>query len=389
MPRRLASAAVSALLAGVVLTWMAGGAVHAQAPAAGLLSGTWTIDRDASEFPREVGFNADFVPSPRPDNAGPQGRGRRGGSGGAMQALRPQGESYDAAQRRQVLTDEVRLPPTRLTIVDTPDSIVVTDQEGHSRTFHPDGRAETLQIGTASVLTTVRREGNAVIVLYAVADLRQIRYTYSREPGSPTLMVDTQFLERGSGDSVRRIYKPADLSPVPTLETRTRGDAAAPVDGASRTTTSRPASEFTGLTRMGVVVEEPSTQAVNCGITRTAIEQAVSKHFTGIGLKVSTNSDEDTYLHVTIMTSAMPNGMCITRYDWSNLLDDRGDPLAPARAGARAGAPRAQGRTDRQPSGHARHRRDPRPGRRSGAGGGVDSRREQVAAYSGLLIAKR
>lgn len=317
MPRRMATAA-TASVACAVLAWCLGGVVAAQVPQAGLLSGTWTLDRDASEFPREIGFNADFVPAARPDSAGPGGgRGRRGLGGAAMPALRPQGESYDAAQRRQVLTDEVRLPPTRLTIVDTPDAITITDQQGNSRTFHPDGRAESLQIGNASVLTTVRREGNAVIVLYSVADLRQIRSTYSREPGSSTLMIDTQFLERASGDSVRRIYKPADVSPAPALENVSRAGAVGPADGRARPTAPRPASEFTGLTRLGVVVEEPSLQAVNCGVTRALLEQAVSKPFTEIGLKVSTNSDEDTYVHVTVMTSTMPNGMCISRYDWS------------------------------------------------------------------------
>lgn len=67
---------------------------------------------------------------------------------------------------------------------------------------------------------------------------------------------------------------------------------------------------------MGIVVEEPSTQAANCGVRRDALEAAVAKHFTGIGLKTSTNSDEDTYVHVTVMTSTLPSGMCISRYDW-------------------------------------------------------------------------
>lgn len=289
--------------------------VHAQDD--GPLSGTWTIDRDNSQFPREVGFDADFAPVGR----GEPGTGRRGPAGGGLPALRPQGESYDAAQRRQVLTDEVRLPPTRLTIVDTPQLVTITDQQGNSRTLHPDGRAETLAIGSASVLTTARRDGDSLVVLYAVADLRQIRYTFSRPAGTNALVVDVQFLERGNGDVVRRVYARGDASAVAPA-TRAGGAApatggTAPLAGAPRTSVPRAGSEFTGLTKLGIVVEEPSTQAVNCGITRPAVEAGASKPFTAAGLKVSTNSDEDTYVHVSIMTSVMPTGMCISRYDWS------------------------------------------------------------------------
>jgi len=118
---------------------------------------------------------------------------------------------------------------------------------------------------------------------------------------------------------VRRVYVPAETQGGPA--SRTAGAPAGGSDGAPgappRTAVPRAGSEFTGLTRLGIVVEEPGTQAVNCGLTRAALETAVGKPFTAIGLRVSTNSDEDTYVHVSIMTSTMPTGMCISRYDWS------------------------------------------------------------------------
>ena len=79
----------------------------------------------------------------------------------------------------------------------------------------------------------------------------------------------------------------------------------------------RAGSEFTGLTRLGVVVEELGSQATGCGLTREMLEGAVAKTFGDAGVKTATNSDEDTYVHVTLMTSTLPNGMCISRYDWS------------------------------------------------------------------------
>ena len=44
-------------------------------------------------------------------------------------------------------------------IVDTPQAVTLTDQMGNSRTFHPDSRAEVLQIGAAYLLyaAAVRR----------------------------------------------------------------------------------------------------------------------------------------------------------------------------------------------------------------------------------------
>ena len=39
------------------------------------------------------------------------------------------------------------------------------------------------------------------------------------------------------------------------------------------------------------------------------------KQLSGAGLKVSLNSDEDTYLYVNVMSATLGNGMCISRYD--------------------------------------------------------------------------
>jgi hypothetical protein len=260
---------------------------------------------------------------PRGDGSDARG-GRRGRSGGVpVPALRPQGESYDAAQRRQALTDEVRTPPDRLTIVDTADRVTITDDKERTRTFHPDGRAEVLPIDNAQVLTTVRRDAGTLVVLYSVADLRQIRYTFSRPDGGAQLVVDVQFLDRGrDGDAVRRVYTHPSNGPSPSATTSGRGtesgaDSAQRAAAAPPSSMPRAGSEFTGLTRLGLVVEEPSAQAVACGLTREGLEKAVAPHFTDAGLKISTNADEDTYVYVTVITSALPNGMCITRFDWA------------------------------------------------------------------------
>ena len=315
---------IAALLGAPALT-----PVRLVAQAAGELSGTWTLDRDASQFPREIGFDADFLRLPSGDgSASGAGRGRGGGSGGNagggggfQPALRPQGESFDDAQRRQRLTDEVRTPPVRLTIVETPEVVTFSDDAGNVRRVHPSGRAETLSIGGTPVLTVAHREAGRLIVLYAVADLRQIRYTYARSEGNAGLTVDVEFLERNRlGDTVRRVYKPFVSSPTIASTATSGGSAPGPARteaGTTGTTVPRAGSEFTGLKRVGIVVEELGAQAVACGLKRETLEAVAAKPFTDVGVKTSINSDEDTYVHVTILTSSLPTGMCFTRYDWS------------------------------------------------------------------------
>ena len=306
------------MIAAVVCGLVAAGTPRLLYAQEGPLAGTWAFDRDASRFPPEFGFGADFLPVQRSDGAGP----RR--PGGGAPPLRPQGESYEDGQRRQRLTDKVRTPPSRLTVKDAPDAVSFTDDKGNSRVLHPDGRAETLQLASAvPLLVTARREAANLVALYAVANLRQLRYTYSRTDDPVRLVVDVQFIERGvPGDVVRLVYKPFTAPDAPVTTGASSSAPTAPpgrpgAPAAPPSSMPRAGSEFTGLTRLGLVVEEPGQTAVGCGLTRAALETAASKPFADAGLKVSRNSDEDTYVHVTVMTSTLPTGMCITRYDWS------------------------------------------------------------------------
>lgn len=70
-----------------------------------------------------------------------------------------------------------------------------------------------------------------------------------------------------------------------------------------------------GLAVVGVVVEEPGSQAVACGISQATIEQAVVKIAQDGGLKVVRNTDEDTYLYVNVNSANISGGLCVTRYD--------------------------------------------------------------------------
>ena len=90
-------AAVSAAL--VAFLMLCGPWLSAQSPTD--LVGVWTINRQLSQFPKEVGFSASFLPT---EPAGGDRAGQRRGV---------QSETQEGASRVRFLTDEVRLPPDR------------------------------------------------------------------------------------------------------------------------------------------------------------------------------------------------------------------------------------------------------------------------------------
>jgi hypothetical protein len=301
-------------------------------------SGRWTLNRELSQFPREIGFGTDWLPnagSGQNSSAG-GGRGRRGSGGGGAGAFTGRRESEDDAKRLQQLTSEVRNPSAHLTIVETPTAVSVTDDRGKARTFHPTGKEEALQLDGVPVGVTAKWEGGRLVVVYLVEQGRELRYTYFRAASAPQLVVETQFIERGGGDTVRRVYEPASatetLTPpaaAPTLTTKPgAGLPAASVSDAGRagvaassdrvpdqTFNQQPDAELKGLTKLGVVVEDLSPQAAACGLNQGTLETAVSKRLSDAGFSVLRNSDEDSYVYVNVITTSVSAGLCISRYD--------------------------------------------------------------------------
>lgn len=276
------------------------------------------MNREWSQFPREIGFGADWVSaagSGRGSSAS-GGRGRRGSGGGAASGFPTRLESEDDARRVQQLTAEVRNPPAHLTIVDTPAAITFTDDLGQARTFHPDGKEEALQLDGVPVEVTAKREAGRLVVLYKVEEGRELRYTYSRAASPSQLVVDVQFVERGGGSTVRRIYEPASATDLPAAAAApSRAIAASPDRLPTQTFNQQPDAELKGLTKLGVVVEDLSPQAAACGLSQSALETAVSKRLSDAGFTVRRNSDEDTYVYVNVISSSLSTGLCVSRYD--------------------------------------------------------------------------
>jgi hypothetical protein len=287
------------------------------------LAGPWTLNRDLSEFPREIGFDVDWAPSSAPGSASGAGAGRsrRGsntGSGGAgARPFTASRESQDDARRMLQLTEQVREPSAHLTIVETDTAVTITDEHDRSQTFHPNAGEEILQLDGVPVAVTARRDAGALSVLYRVEEGRDLRYTYSRAAHSTSLAVDVEFVGRGGGDAVRRIYEPT-RAPAPAVADAAPSPAAARSDGASPTTSAfnqQPDAELKGLTRLGLVVEDLSPQAAVCGLRQNTLESSLSKRLSDAGFRVARNSDEDTYLYVNVVTTALSNGLCVSRYD--------------------------------------------------------------------------
>jgi hypothetical protein len=312
------------LVSFLTMATMGGRPAPARAQSGSPLTGVWTLDRSASEFPREVGFNVSWMPTASTEEPGSgagapsSGRGRRESSGtdnnrrNAPSFAHP--ESYEDAQRLQLLTAEVRTPPSRLTIVDAADAVTVTNELGQSRTFHPDGKAESIELQRVPVSVTSLREGDRLVVLYHVEQDRDLRYTYSSSANPSRLIVDVQFLEHGTGDKVRRVYAPGTEPTAPT--STSAAPVAAPAgQQAAATFDQRPGAEFKGLKTLGILVENLSAQAIACGLNHDAIESAASKQLTDAGFVVRRNADDDTYVYINVMTNSAPNGLCVSRYD--------------------------------------------------------------------------
>jgi len=313
------------------------------------LAGTWALKRALSQFPRELGFGMDVVPSSR-SGTGDLAGAESGLPSGNPKSLTAKPQTQEVARNTQQLVDEVRNPPVRLTIVQTAAAVTMTDERGRARTFHPDGREELQALDAGPMATTARWEAARLVVRYKVEPGREVRYSYSRKADPPQLVVQAEFLERGGRDTVTRVYEPAtaaapatDVEPasperaappamptVPMLPSQREAARQAPPGGADpgkglvpavpdrgapAQFDQRPDAELKGLATIGVVVEGLGSQATSCGLRQEAIEAAVSKSLSDAGLKVVRDTDDDTYLYVNVITTAMSTGYCFSRYD--------------------------------------------------------------------------
>ena len=307
----------------------------ARSQESGNLTGRWVLNRNQSQVDKQIGFNPAWLAagtrSAGRESGGGEGggRGRRGSGGGQQGGFNVPRESAEDAQRVQQLSAEARLPSPHLTIIDSRGTVTITDADDVSRTFHTDGKDDYLQIRGLPVTAVTARDTGPVVVRYKVEQGRELRYTYTRETGGPQLTVDVQFVEGGRvADTVRRVY---DLigpeQPFPALDkSKTEPGAAGGVPGipapsaasnaaAPEPFNQQPDAELKGLTRLRIVIEGLGAQAASCGLTEAALEAAVAGKLKSAGFTVLTNTDEDSYVYVNVITGSLSTGSCVSRYD--------------------------------------------------------------------------
>jgi hypothetical protein len=297
----------------VALFLLGGVPVRAQSPTD--LTGSWTLNRELSQFPQEVGFSASFLPA-QPERPT-----------GADRSRRVQSETQEDATRVRFLTDEVRLPPDRLTFDVTPAIVTITPDPGAPRTLQPGRRDQAVKVGPITAITNSSWDAGRLTIAYEAQNSRVIRYTYSLDQNRMSLAVDVEFIEgRVVGDKVRRVYERAASSVSPAAVAAAQPTAAPPTPTSPPSSTppatpsptgidQRPDASLKGVTRLGVVVEGIGPDAAKCGLKEEAVETAVTKRLTDAGLRIVRYSDDDTYLYVNINTVTASSALCVSRYD--------------------------------------------------------------------------
>jgi hypothetical protein len=300
------------------------------------LAGSWTLNRQLSQFPKEIGFSTSLLTT--------------------APGERIQTETQEDAQRTRFLADEVRVPPDRLAIMVTPAIVTIAPDPGAARTIQPGRRDESVRIGPVTVVTNASWDEGRLTIVYKAQTGRLLRYIYSVNQKPVQLIVDVEFMEgRGGGDKVRRIYEPtspgdAAVAPQPAVAAQSSSAIGAPTSApptpaaprgaaappgtfpaspapAPTAIDQRPDAPLKGLTRLGVVVEGLGADAAKCGLRQESLETAVTKRLTDAGFRVVRDSDDETYLYVNINTVTASAALCVSRYDVT-LYSHAAAPLA-------------------------------------------------------------
>ena len=315
------------------------------------IAGVWVLNPALTQKPDEIGFSPNWAQTGGGEQGGGGrsggGRGRRGGGsggyGGGAGVPQFSRESPDDSTRVQQLTGEARTPPAHVTIVQKDNTVSIADDQGHSRTFHPDGRLEELTIGTVALPTRSQWDSGSLIVLFEVENGRELRYTFTPAQDPTRLLVNIRFLERGhDGDEVKLTYEPPDAhehavlsgtapglpppdAPPPAGGRAGAGGAlpAAPASAPSAATPPArppvlpPGSELRGLTVIGTQVDDLTSQAAACGLDQGKIKTSVAKILADAGYKAQPYGNEESYVLVSVVTSRLSDGVCVSRYDAS------------------------------------------------------------------------
>ena len=67
----------------------------------------------------------------------------------------------------------------------------------------------------------------------------------------------------------------------------------------------------------GTVVEDLTSSAAACGLDQNKVKAAIAKVLGDAGFKSQPFGDEESYVEISIVTSRLSDGTCVSRYDAS------------------------------------------------------------------------
>jgi hypothetical protein len=186
------------------------------------IAGRWRLNRELTDFPKEIGFGIDLPGDGDSSTGRSGGRGGGGGRGGRSRGSGGSGggvsgspfgvssvrQTEEDVRKIRELIDGVRAPSAVLTIVQTETAVTITDALNHSRTFHPNGKEETEQLTAGPVGATSSWRGGQLVVEIVVEENRRFRYSYTRSPNGQ-LIVETRLEERRSRNAdgaIKTVY---------------------------------------------------------------------------------------------------------------------------------------------------------------------------------------
>jgi hypothetical protein len=75
------------------------------------------------------------------------------------------------------------------------------------------------------------------------------------------------------------------------------------------------------LTTIGTTVDELGAPGAACGLDQKQLKASVAGMLSSAGFKTQPDGNEETYVLVSVVTSRLADGMCISRYDTSLVSD--------------------------------------------------------------------
>ncbi len=176
---------------------------HAGAQTRPDLGGVWQLNRDRSAPAGGASLDAGGPPGGGGRGGGGRmggrtsGRGAGGGSPGRGGAGGGQ-QDQQSMQRLRETMRELMQPALRVTIVQRDDTVSFTDDQGRVRKFTAHGKGEKHQLDAATLETTSRWQGDALVIAWDTGGGATVIRRYRVDAARQQLSVETT-LEGGRG----------------------------------------------------------------------------------------------------------------------------------------------------------------------------------------------